>query len=73
MTEEEIIKMADEIAICSSADHKEFDHDGLLLFVAMVQAEERGACAQVAGDRFFGDPGGLNDEIAAAIRNRGNT
>ena len=35
--------------------------------------QERGACAQVAGDRFFGDPGGLNDEIAAAIRNRGNT
>ena len=26
-----------------------------------------------AEDRFFGDPGELNDEIAAAIRNRGNT
>ena len=35
--------------------------------------EEREACAQVAEDRFFGDPGELNDEIAAAIRNRGNT
>lgn len=43
----EIINMADEIAICSSADSKEFDHDGLLRFAAMVQANEREACAQV--------------------------
>ena len=43
----EIINMADEIAICFSADSKEFDHDGLLRFAAMVQANEREACAQV--------------------------
>lgn len=36
----------------------------------MAAAKERDACAKVAEDRFFGNPGELNHEIAAAIRSR---
>jgi hypothetical protein len=40
-------------------------------FAAMVAAKEREACAAVAADTFYGNPGELNHEIAAAIRARG--
>ena len=43
----------------------------LMAFVALVAAKERGACAQLAGDSYYGNPGELNHEIAAAIRARG--
>lgn len=48
MSKDEFIALAGELAICSSADSKEFDHDGLLAFAALVAAKEREACAQVA-------------------------
>ena len=40
-------------------------------FAALVAAKEREACAQLAGDSYYGNPGELNHEIAAAIRARG--
>ena len=43
----------------------------LMAFVALVAAKEREACAQLAGDSYYGNPGELNHEIAAAIRARG--
>ena len=47
----------------------------LMAFAALVAekaaANEREACAQLAGDSYYGNPGELNHEIAAAIRARG--
>lgn len=43
----------------------------VLRFAALVAAKEREACAQLAGDSYYGNPGELNHEIAAAIRARG--
>lgn len=43
----------------------------LVRFAALVAAREREACAQLAGDSYYGNPGELNHEIAAAIRARG--
>lgn len=43
----------------------------VLRFAALVAAKEREACAAVAADTFYGNPGELNHEIAAAIRARG--
>lgn len=47
MSKDEFIALAGELAICSSADSKEFDHDGLLAFAALVAANEREACARL--------------------------
>lgn len=41
MTPEDLIRLAQKHAICTSADHKEFLHDGLLAFVAEVVAADR--------------------------------
>ncbi len=46
-------------------------NDELARFAALVAAKEREACALVAGDSYYGNPGELNHEIAAAIRARG--
>ena len=60
----EVVELKERIAR-AGVEHRRALHEAL--------QQEREACAQVAEDRFFGDPGELNDEIAAAIRNRGNT
>ena len=62
--QEEVVFLKERIAR-AGVEHRRALHEAL--------QQEREACAQVAEDRFFGDPGELNDEIAAAIRNRGNT
>ena len=41
------------------------------LVAEKAAAKEREACAQLAGDSYYGNPGELNHEIAAAIRARG--
>lgn len=40
-------------------------------FAELVAAAEREACAKVCADPYFGNPGELNHELAAAIRARG--
>lgn len=51
MTRDDLIKLAGKHAICTSDDHKEFLHDGLLTFVAELLATERAACAKLCMDK----------------------
>ena len=44
------------------------DFDALVRLAEAVAAAEREACAKVAEDRYFGNPGEFGDEVAAAIR-----
>ena len=74
MTPEEIIAMAKEARISEMGLNIDGSSDLLGLFerfAALVAAKEREACAQLAGDSYYGNPGELNHEIAAAIRARG--
>lgn len=69
MNHEEIIAMAKEAGFQEGWLNlwaANFEH-----FAALVAAKEREACAQLAGDSYYGNPGELNHEIAAAIRARG--
>ena len=75
MTHEEIIAMANAAAARHGHTYEPEPADGtvefLTSFAALVAAKEREACAQLAGDSYYGNPGELNHEIAAAIRARG--
>jgi hypothetical protein len=71
MTKDEIIRMAREAGIARwHKDLKKWVFEpGLERFAALVAAAEREACAKVAEARPFNTP----EQIAAAIRARGNT
>ena len=75
MTHEEIIAMAREASSMArlpwNGEWIFRSKKELMAFVALVAAKEREACAQLAGDSYYGNPGELNHEIAAAIRARG--
>ena len=75
MDHEEIIAMANAAAARHGHTYEQEPADGtvefLTSFAALVAAKEREACAQLAGDSYYGNPGELNHEIAAAIRARG--
>lgn len=81
MNQEDILKMAREHAICTSADSKEFDHDGLLRFAALVAAkaaqDEREQCAkrcEEKSDYWLGLCNDTSDALqacAASLRARG--
>lgn len=71
MTKDEILSMAREHAICTSADSKEFDHDGLLRFAARVAAkaaqDEREACFDLCRQRYAARvEGGFPREASSA-------
>lgn len=69
MNQDEIIAMAKEAGFQEGWLNlwaTNFEH-----FATLVAAKEREACAQLAGDSYYGNPGELNHEIAAAIRARG--
>lgn len=51
MTQDDLIELAGKHAICTSAAHKEFLHDGLLAFAAEVAAAERAACAKLCMEK----------------------
>ncbi len=85
MTQDEIIAMAREAGFRTG--HINMSAGDPLPFIAPISAtscivevqrlielaaaKEREACAQLAGDSYYGNPGELNHEIAAAIRARG--
>lgn len=78
MTHEEIIAMAREVGLLPDNSHPTPETRAMRKrcevvkhFAALVAAKEREACAQLAGDSYYGNPGELNHEIAAAIRARG--
>lgn len=78
MNQDEIIAMAKEAGFDMSrlpsiraANVYGEVNDELAIFAALVAAKEREACAQLAGDSYYGNPGELNHEVAAAIRARG--
>ena len=75
MSHEEIIAMAREASSMArlpwNGEWIFRSKKELMAFVALVAAKEREACAQLAGDSYYGNPGELNHEIAAAIRARG--
>lgn len=41
MTRDEVLAIAEKHAICTSEDHKEFLHDGLMEFASEISAAER--------------------------------
>lgn len=51
MNRDDLIKLAGKHAICTSADHKEFLHEGLLAFAAELLAKERADCAKLCMDK----------------------
>lgn len=53
MNRDDMIKLAGKHAICTSDDHKEFLHDGLLAFAADLLASERAACAKLCMDKAY--------------------
>ena len=67
MNHEEIIAMAREEGLSFVPD----TNSPLVRIVRKAVAKEREACAQLAGDSYYGNPGELNHEIAAAVRARG--
>ena len=77
MTPAEIIAMAREAGFIVHEPDPATIYGGrecsaeLVRFAALLAAKEREACAQLAGDSYYGNPGKLNHEIAAAIRARG--
>lgn len=78
MTPEEITAMAKEAGVLPSSPFvgvRPQDQMALVRFAELVAdkaaAQEREACAAVAADTYYGNPGEVNHEIAAAIRARG--
>jgi hypothetical protein len=76
MTQDEIIEMAREAGLVVDENRSGFDD--LEIFAKLVAAKEREACANVAdkisdkyGWTYFGNEVDTADEIAAAIRARG--
>lgn len=72
--QENILRLAEKHCICTAADMKEFDHEGLLAFVAAVKAEAvaetREACAKVCeriSDAFFQSEDDDDDAMCAAM------
>lgn len=78
-----VIEIAAKHCICTSSQHKEFLHDGLVAFVNEITQSvtqkaaeaEREACAQLCDeqhDQARTSPGAVRaDACARAIRNRG--
>ena len=71
MTHEEIMAMANEAGLNSYRIPPSQAVEVWTRFASLVAAKEREACAQLAGDSYYGNTGELNHEIAAAIRARG--
>lgn len=59
MTKDEIIALAEKHCYCSSSDHKEFLHEGLVAFAEQLLASERARCLKIAehiGKKIGSDP-----------------
>ena len=80
MTREEIIKLANEAELCQTIWIEEdcIEIESVIQFAKLVAEREREACAKVAdqisnkyGWGYYGNEVDTADEIAAAIRARG--